>query len=272
MTIQNSKLKKLKNVLKRMGSVLVAYSGGVDSTFLLKVTSMVLPQDKILAVTASSSTYPREELLFSKNIARSFGVKHKIIKTRELIDKRFVANPVNRCYFCKKELFGRLKSMAREFRLNFVVDASNVSDKKDFRPGNIAKEEFRVKSPLQEAGLTKEEIRLLSKKLGLKTWDKPALACLASRVPYGQKITPGILSRINKAEGLLKQMGFRQVRLRHYNGLCRIETARVDIPKLINQRNLIVEKLKRLGYNYVTVDLEGYRTGSMNEAINRGKK
>jgi len=266
------KLIRLKKIISSMGSVLVAFSGGADSTFLLKIASIVLPKDSVLAVTASSDTYPREELLFSKNIARGFGVKHKIIKTRELIDKRFVANPVNRCYFCKKELFGSLKEIAKKFKLNFVVDASNISDKKDFRPGNIAKEEFRVKSPLQEAGLTKEDIRLLSKKLGLKTWDKPALACLASRVPYGQKITPGILSRINKAEGLLKQMGFRQVRLRHYNGLCRIETARVDIPKLINQRNLIVEKLKRLGYNYVTVDLEGYRTGSMNEAINRGKK
>lgn len=252
-----------------MDSVLVAFSGGVDSTLLLKVSSLVLPKDKILAVTADSSTYPKEELLFSKNIARSFGVKHKIIKTRELADKRFVANPVNRCYFCKRELFNRLKSLAKKSKLNFVIDASNLSDKNDFRPGHKAKEEFKIRSPLQEAGLSKEDIRALSKKLGLITWDKPSLACLASRVPYGKKITPRILNRINQGEGLLRELGFSQVRLRHYNGLCRIEIFKEDIPRLIAKRDLLVAKLKRLGYNYVTVDLEGYRAGSMNEVIKR---
>lgn len=263
------KLSRLKKIISNMNSVLIAFSGGVDSTLLLKVASMVLPKNRILAVTASSSTYPKEELLFSREIARSFGVRHKIIKTHELENKRFTANPTNRCYFCKKELFSRLKDIAKRFKLNFVADASSISDKQDFRPGNKAKEKLKIHSPLQEAGFSKEDIRLLSKKLGLVTWNKPALACLASRVPYGKKITSGILVRINKGEEFLRQLGFREVRLRHYNDLCRIEIFKEDIPKFINQRNLVVEKLKRLGYNYVTVDLEGYRTGSLNEIIKR---
>ncbi len=263
------KSSRLKKIISNMDSVLVAFSGGVDSTLLLRVASTVLPQDKILAVTAYSATYPKEELLFAKDIARTFGARHKIIKTYELEDKRFTANPTNRCYFCKKELFRRLKALAKKFKLNFVADASNISDRQDFRPGNIAKEEFRIRSPLQEAGFTKEDIRILSKKLGLSTWNKPALACLASRIPYGKEINPRILARINKAEEFLRQLGFLQVRLRHYNGLCRIEVFREDIPALMHKRNLIVEKLKRLGYNYVTVDLEGYRTGSLNEVIKK---
>jgi uncharacterized protein len=263
------KFSRLKKIISDMGSILVAFSGGVDSTFLLKVASLVLPKEKILAVTASSATYPKEELLFSQDIARTLGVRHKIIKTHELENKKFTANPINRCYFCKKELFNQLKGLAKKFKLNFVVDASNYSDKKDFRPGNIARQELKIRSPLQEAGFTKEDIRASSRKLGLITWDKPSLACLASRVPYGKKITSGILLRINKGEELLRQLGFKQVRLRHYNGLCRIEIFKEDIPKLIFKRNLIVEKLKRLGYNYVTIDLEGYRTGSMNEVVRK---
>jgi len=263
----NNKFIRLKKIIADMGSLLVAFSGGADSTFLLKIASIALPRDKVLAVTASSATYPREELLFSKSIARAFGVRHKIIKTNELGDRNFTANPVNRCYFCKKELFSRLKIMARRFNLNSVADASNISDKEDFRPGNRAKEEFKIRSPLEEAGFTKEDIRLFSRKLGVPTYNKPALACLASRIPYAKKITPAILGRINKAEVFLRQLGFAQVRLRHYNGLCRIEVLKEEIPKLVNQHDLIVEKLKRLGYNYVTVDLEGYRTGSLNEVL-----
>jgi len=263
------KLIRLKKIISDMGSVLIAFSGGADSTFLLKVASMVLPADKILAVTAYSATYPKEELLFSRNIARALCVRHKIIKTYELEDKRFAANPANRCYFCKKELFARLKGMAKKFKLNFVADASNISDRDDFRPGNKAKKEFKIRSPLEEAGLAKEDIRRLSKKMGLNTWNKPAMACLASRIPYGKKITPSVLARINKGEVFLRQLGFLQVRLRHYNGLCRIEVPKKDIPGLMIQHDLIVEKLKRLGYNYITVDLEGYRTGSLNEVIKR---
>jgi len=268
MTLER-KLIRLNKIISRMDSVLVAFSAGTDSTFLLKVASIVLPPEKIIAVTADSATYPKEELLSSRNIARMLGVRHRVIRTSELKDKRFTENPVNRCYFCKKELFSRLKDMAERFGLNFVADATNASDKDDFRPGNRAKKEFKVRSPLQEAGFNKEDIRLLSRRMGLSTWNKPALACLASRIPYGRKITPGILARINNAEAFLRQLGFEQVRLRHYNGLCRIEVPKKDIPGLMNRKDLIVEKLKRLGYNYITVDLEGYRTGSLNKAIKK---
>lgn len=263
------KLNKLRNLLSKYGSCLIAFSGGVDSTFLLKVASTLLTKEKLLAVTAISETYPGQELEFSRKIAKRLKVRHKIIKTSELKEKRFVENPINRCYFCKKELFGRLKDIAKDLKLNCVLDASNASDKSDFRPGSIAKKELKVRSPLQEAGLKKEEIRKLSKKMGLATWDKPSLACLASRIPYGTRISPLLLKRINQAEQLIRGLGFNQVRVRHYNGLCRIEVPKKDIPNLINLHNLVVDKMKDLGYNYVTVDLEGYRTGSLNEVIKK---
>jgi len=246
-----------------MQSVLVAYSGGVDSTLLLKVARDVLG-NKVLAVTADSVTYPKTELIFAKKMAKNLKVRHKIIRTQELQNKRFAANSVNRCYFCKKELFGRLRKIAKENKINFVLDGSNLSDKNDFRPGNKAKTELGVRSPLQEAGLSKEEIRNFSKKLKLPTWQKPALACLASRIPYGSRISPVLLKRIERAESILHQAGFSQVRLRSYNGLCRIEVAKDKIPLLIRCRDSVVEKLKKLGYNYITVDLQGYRSGSMN--------
>ncbi len=263
------KLARLKKIISGYRSCLVAFSGGVDSTFLLKVATLALPKDKLLAVTASSETYPEEELLFSKDMARRLGARHKVIKTAELRDKRFVSNPVNRCYFCKKELFSTLSDIAGKYGLNIVADASNRSDKSDLRPGDRAKRECRVRSPLQEACLNKEEIRKLSKGLGLCTWDKPSLACLASRLPYGTEISGGILRRIGRAEAYLKKAGFKQVRLRHYGKLCRIEVDKDDIPRLIKEGRQLVDKLKGLGYNYVTVDMEGYRTGSMNEVIRR---
>jgi len=268
MTVQK-KLASLKAIISGYGSCLVAFSGGLDSTFLLKVCSMVLPKDKLLAVTAFSATYPGSELLKTKILAEEMGVRHKVLKTAELNNKRFVSNSVKRCYFCKKELFTRLISIAGRNKLNFVLDAGNISDKKDYRPGNIAKKELKIKSPLSEAGFNKEDIRKASRNLGLRTWNKPSLACLASRIPYGTKITARLLKRIEQAEESLAGLGFRQVRLRHYNGLCRIEVDKGDIGRLLNRREAIVEKLKSLGYNYVTVDLEGYRTGSLNEVIDK---
>jgi uncharacterized protein len=266
-SLKMDKLKKLKDILKNMDSVLIAYSGGLDSTFLLKVASDVL-SDEVLAVTAASATYPREELIFAKKIARTIGARHKIIRTAELKNNKFISNPPNRCYFCKKELFSRLKKLARRYKLKFVIDASNASDKNDFRPGNRAKDELNIRSPLQEAGLNKEDIRRLSKNLGLATWNKASLACLASRIPYGSRISQRILGRINQAEVFLKNMGFKQVRIRHYGGLCRIEVLKEDVGRIFDKRDLIIKKLKRLGYNFITVDLQGYRMGSMNEVLN----
>ncbi|MCX5706877.1 MAG: ATP-dependent sacrificial sulfur transferase LarE [Candidatus Omnitrophica bacterium] len=260
---------RLKKIILSYESCLIAFSGGVDSSLLLKVVSLLLPRDKILAVTANSETYPKNELVLAKDIAKRLGVRHKVIKTQELKDQSFIANTIERCYFCKAELFSRLGDIARSLKLNVVLDASNVSDKNDFRPGDKAKIKFGIRSPLLEAGFSKEDIRKLSKKLGLSTWNKPALACLASRIPYGTKISLPLLERIEEAEAYLKRIGFNQVRLRHYNSLCRIEVPKEKILALISKYQEVVDKLKKLGYNYVTVDLEGYRTGSLNEVIRK---
>jgi uncharacterized protein len=261
------KLNRLKEIISGYKSCVIAFSGGVDSTLLIRVAKGILPKNKILAVTAVSLTYPKEELRFSKVIAKELGVRHKIIKTEEFKDKKFISNPINRCYFCKKELFSKLKKIAAKNKLNFVLDASNISDESDFRPGDKAKDELKVCSPLLEAGFNKEDIRTLSKLLGLRTWNKQSLACLASRIPYGTEISSEVLKRINQAEAYLRNIGFSQVRVRHYDGLCRIEVLKEDTLRLTHLGNQIVDRFKALGYNYVTVDLEGYRTGSMNHAL-----
>ncbi len=261
------KLKNLKNILKNMGSCLIAYSGGVDSSLLLKIAKDTL-QDNLLAVTAVSQTYPKEELIQAKKTAASLGVRHIIIKTREYNNRNFKNNPLNRCYYCKKELFSKLKDIAKRNKINYILDGSNIDDGLDFRPGELAKKHFCVRSPLKEAGFKKKDIRNLSKKINLTTWDKPSLACLASRFPYGTEISKKALENIDKAERFIRSLGIRQVRVRHYGRLARIEVDKKDIPLLVTSYQLpVTSYLKKIGYNYITVDLEGYRTGSMNESL-----
>jgi len=262
------KYEDLKDHLKSMGRVLVAFSGGVDSTFLLKVASDVLGNN-VLAVIASSETYPEREQKEALRLAEDLKVRYKLIRTKELDDPEFSDNPPERCYFCKKELFSRLKEIAAGENIPHVCDGSNFEDTFDFRPGTKAAAELGVHSPLKEAGLDKSEIRILSKKLGLPTWDKPAMACLSSRFPYFTRIEKESLRQIDAAEEFLKSKGFTQLRVRHHDRIARIEIPPQDFPRIVEEgmRNAIVENLKKLGYLYVTIDLAGYRTGSMNEPI-----
>lgn len=266
------KFKKLQDIIKNCGSLLVAYSGGLDSTFLLKVAHDVLGT-KAMAVTARSSTYPEREFNEAVKQAKAIGVMHEAIESEELDIKGFAENPVNRCYFCKKELFTKLLAVAKKHGLSRVADGSNVDDLGDFRPGRDAARECGIVSPLIEAGLTKSDIRKLSKKLGLSTWDKPSFACLSSRFPYGHAITHEKLGMVERAENLLLSLGCRQVRVRHHGDTARIEIETKDISRLLAEpkRRKVVETFQKIGFKYVTIDLEGYRTGSMNPPIKEAR-
>lgn len=264
----NSKYLKLKEILNSFGSLLVAYSGGVDSSLLLKVAYDVLGKN-VMAVIAASDTYTKEEGKSAIKFAKQLGVRNMVIHTREFNDENFISNPSERCYYCKKELFSKLVDIAKKQGIRYVADGSNVSDLSDYRPGTNASKEFGIKSPLRDAGFTKDDIRQLSKQLKIPTWNKPALACLASRVPYGTRITKGILDKIAKGEKFLKKLGLKQVRVRHHGNLARIEVDKCDIASLVEGgiADKIDRKFKDLGYNYVTIDVAGYRTGSMNEVF-----
>ena len=267
----DKKLRLLKGIVGKMGSVLVAYSGGVDSSLLLKIAKDCL-EDKVLAVTAVSETYTKKELEFAKRFCREFDIKHRIIKTHELSDVNFNSNPKDRCYFCKKELFSRLRKIASKNRIKNIIDATNADDRFDFRPGSKAKRQLGIRSPLDEAAITKKEIRSLSKRFNLSSWNRPQMACLASRIKYCTPITGERLRRVEKAEDFIRdrlRIG-GNIRVRDYGDLARIEVDKTNIPKLIKANGFMM-KLKRFGFKYITVDLEGYRTGSMNEKNFRRK-
>jgi len=268
--VMNSKWDHLKTLLREMQSAVLAYSGGVDSSLLLRAASETLGSH-LIAVTAVSETYPSLELASAEEFARSFGVTHRIIRTEELVQEEFARNSPERCYFCKRELFGKLKRIADNEGLRFILDGSNIDDLKDHRPGRRAAKEFSVRSPLIEAGISKAEVREIARALHLSEWDKPSLACLSSRIPYGTRITPAILHTIQIAEDHLRVLGFRQVRVRHHGETARIEIGRGDFGRLLSEEiaETITRELKKLGFTYVCLDLEGYRTGSMNEAVNR---
>lgn len=264
------KLSHLKEILSPLSAVCIAYSGGVDSTFLLRVAKDVLNENTI-AVTATSPTYPQDELNEAIAMARMIGVRHLIISSNELNIPGFSENDKDRCYHCKHELFQRLKEEAGRYGIIYIADGSNCDDQKDYRPGRKAANEMNVLSPLIDAGLSKKDIRYLSEKLGLPTWNKPALACLSSRIPYYEQITEDKLRQIEEAERFLKKLGFTQFRVRHHNTLARIEFITEEMT-MLNDADLrlsIYAFFKKLGFTYVAIDLVGYRTGSMNEVFKK---
>lgn len=270
----SGKLDALKGLLADCRSVLVAYSGGVDSAFLAKVAYDVLA-DKMLAVIADSPSLPRRELNDALSLGRRFGFPVRVIPTHEMADARYTSNPANRCYFCKHELFQALAPIARAEGFAVICYGENASDAGDVRPGAQAAAEFCVRAPLKEVGLSKEEIRALSRLLGLPTAGKPQMACLSSRVPYGEDVTLEKLAMIEAAEGLLREAGFSDVRVRHHElksgALARLEIGAGELPRLLEQplRQNIADALRRIGYAQVTLDLRGYRRGGGNEFLNR---
>ncbi len=269
MNVIDEKLARLQKLILNEKSVIVAFSGGVDSSFLLKVCHDTLKKigGRTVAATGNSASFPASELADAKKITEEIGAKHIIIDTNELKNENYRKNPPDRCYHCKTELFKKLASIAKNEGITAIFDGANADDLSDHRPGLRARDEKGVISPLQEACLTKDEIRALSKKMGLFTWDKPAYACLASRLPYGSSITAESLKMVETAESAIRRLGFSQVRVRHHGEVARIEFLKEDIPRAIDATvaDSIYKALKKAGFLYVSVDIKGYRQGSMNE-------
>lgn len=260
------KEKRLRETVRSFGSVIVAFSGGADSAYLAYVANQELGE-RAVAVTGDSASYPSFQRALADCLTAQFDLRHEIIFTEEFDDLNYTSNPANRCYYCKTELYTKLAQLARERGFAVICDGTNADDVGDYRPGREAAREIGVRSPLLECGLTKSEIRALSRRAGLASWDEPASACLSSRIPYGQVVTIEKVSMIDKAEMALKQLGFRQVRVRHHGDVARIEVAAEEMPRALNPERVsqMSAALKALGFKYVTLDLEGYRTGSLNE-------
>jgi pyridinium-3,5-biscarboxylic acid mononucleotide sulfurtransferase len=266
------RLEELEAVVAPHGSALVAFSGGVDSSLALAVTVRALPKGRVLAVTSNNETYLPSELEGAKGLARFLGVEHLVVDTRELDDPNYAKNPSNRCYFCKSTLYLDLAKVAEEKGYACVVDGANKDDEGDYRPGRKAAKELGVVSPLSAAGMGKAEVREIAKHLGLPTWDKPALACLSSRFPYGQEITAEKLAQVARAEEFMRRQGYKQVRVRHHGEIARLEVGPDELERAFRDREKISAELRAAGFLYVTLDLAGYQPGSLNAALKQPSK
>ncbi len=264
-----TKLSALRKTVASLKSTVIGFSGGTDSSLLLKTCLDVLGRENVLAVTFSSQIVPAQELDHAAQVAQTLGARHLIIESNELENPLFVENSPQRCYYCKKERYRRLLDLGAERSIDCVVDGSNYSDLQDYRPGYKALQELGIRAPLQEAGITKEEVREISFRLGLSTWCRPPQSCLASRIPYGHKITAAALKQVAEAERVLVEAGFSFCRVRHHGTVARVELTNRDLARLLNHPMIddIVQRIKAAGFPYVTVDLEGYRTGSLNELL-----
>ncbi|HVB65574.1 MAG TPA: ATP-dependent sacrificial sulfur transferase LarE [Nitrolancea sp.] len=260
------KYSQIQQIMADLGSVVVAYSAGVDSTLVLRIARDALGE-RVVAATGLSDTYPDEEMAEARTLAAEMGVEHVMVRTEELTDPRYAMNSHQRCFFCKNELYGKLRELADQRGIPHIVDGTNADDLGDHRPGLRAARQIGVRSPLQEVGMTKAEIREISNELGLRTWDKPAFACLSSRFPFGTPITLEKLKQVADAERGIRQLGFRGFRVRHHDKLARLEVDPADFPRVLERHDEVVACIRAAGYRFVTLDLQGYRSGSLNEGL-----